>query len=64
MATEGRFEYKGWSALVFNATGYAYMATARKEGQIQLYVDRIRGTGAKARAAEAIKQKIDERETK
>lgn len=65
MPTSDNFEYKGWTCKAGRVgMAGAYDGEARREGYGSLLTNRFWGKGAKARAAQAIKQQIDERETR
>lgn len=66
MATPTHFEYKGWFCEVAkDGLRGDYRGEAGQHGVFtKLLTAPCYGLGAKARAAEAIKQKIDERETR
>lgn len=63
MPTSDNFEYKGWRVKV-GRTGMqgAYDGEAFKQGAGLLYTTDYFGQGAKARATEAIKKRIDNKE--
>lgn len=64
MPTSDNFEYKGWRCKAGRSgMDGAYDGEARRDGYGTMLTERFYGPGAKARAAEEIKAKIDRKES-